>query len=823
MKRVLVVDDNASNLYLLRQLLQSGGYAVEEARHGVEALAMARQTPPDILITDLLMPEMDGYSLLRQWNADPALKQIPSIVYTATYTDDEDAQMARDIGADAFIVKPVEADALLAVVDKTIADVRQGFRTVPDTAELAPEQGPSAYSTLLVRKLEKRTLEIAALAAEREKALKALQTSDAQFRALADHSLDMILQTTEAPEATGQPELIRAVLWANPAACEGFGRSQEEMGRAVRADLFDITDPRLTALLAERQATGRARGEATALRKDGSRFPVEISSVLYRTESGKISANVTLRDLSAQKAAEAAYKTSQAAVASLQAAIDAHALISSADIAGRITHVNDRFCEVSGYTREELLGQNHRLLRSGFHGPSVYQALWDTLRAGKVWKSELCNRAKDGSLYWVDATILPMHEGLPKASQYVAIYTDITQRKLADQQREELEAQLRETQKLQAVGTLASGIAHDFNNIVAAILGFSKLLREELPPTGDAADYLSQIQKAGTRAREMVQRILSFSRPQPTARRNIALQDVVQEALAIASATLPASIALQQALQEAPVHVSADSTQLQQVLINLYTNAWHAAPTEAARIETGVDIRVFELNEPDRPASLPPGQFAHLWVKDNGTGMTPEVRARIFDPFFTTKPMGQGTGLGLSAVRSIVGVHHGAIAVESQPQLGTTFHLYFPLVEASETAMPTAAKAKCPAPLIGSPRVLYVDDDEPVALLAQAMLSRAGFRVTAFTHAEQALAAVRAHAHDFDLMVTDYNMPGMSGIELSRRVQSIRSNLPIAIVSGHIDTELTRQANDIQIRTLVPKERVSEELVDRLRDLLAAP
>ena len=812
MKRALVVDDNPTNLYLLRQLLESGGYAVEAAQHGVEALAMARLRVPDVLITDLLMPEMDGYSLLRQWKADSTLQAIPSIVYTATYTDDEDARMARDIGADAFIVKPIEGDDLLAIVDKTLGEARAGIRTAHAAPEIPSEQGLSTYNAYLVRKLEKRSLEMEALAVEREKAIHALQATEAQFRALADHSLDMILQTT--PNQTVQ--------WANLAACEGFGRTQAEMHTATRADLLDASDPRLATLLAEREATGRMRGEATARRRDGTPFPVELSSVVYRTASGETLANVTLRDLSAQKAAEAAYQASQTEVAGLQKAMDAHALLSTADKSGRITHVNDRLCAVSGYRREELLGQNHRLLRSGLHDASTYQSLWSTLSAGQVWKGELCNRAKDGSLFWVDATIVPMQGPDQSATQYAAIYSDITPRKLADKQRDELEAQLREAQKLQAVGTLASGIAHDFNNIVAAILGFSNLMRDEIPPTGDAADYLGQIQKSGQRARELVQRILSFSRPQPTARKDVTVQAVVQEALAIASATLPASISLQQALQEAPLHISADATQLQQVLINLYTNAWHAAPAEAARIETGLDTRVFELKDPARPADLPPGEFAHLWVRDNGLGMEPDVRARIFEPFFTTKPMGQGTGLGLSAVRSIVRVHHGAIAVDSQPQQGTTFHLYFPVLAEGARPEPETAPAVRTAPLTGSPRVLYVDDDEPVALLAQTMLSREGFRVTAFTHAEQALAAVRAHAHDFDVMVTDYNMPGMSGLELARRVQSIRSDLPIAIVSGYIDEDLTRQANAIQIQHLIHKERVSEDLSGRLRDMLSS-
>ena len=813
MKRALVVDDNTSNLYLLRQLLESKGFAVEEARHGIDALTRARQNAPDILITDLLMPEMDGYTLLRQWKADLRLQRIPSIVYTATYTDPEDANMAREIGADAFVVKPAEGDELLDIVHQTLLRANADMRELTPAPPMPPDHGLSTYNAYLIRKLEKRSLEMEALAAERQQAIEALQASEAQFRALADHSLDMILQT----------EPNHAVHWANRAACEGFGRSLSEMMSCGRADLFDTTDLRLMTIVAEREVTGRSRGEATALRKDRTPFPVEISSVVYTTASGKTLANVTLRDLSAQKAAEAAYQASQATVASLQAAMDAHALLSTADQAGRITHVNDRFCAVSGYSREELLGQSHNLLRSGLHGASFYEDLWKTLRKGEVWKSEICNRAKDGSLFWVDATIVPMREPHTKATRYAAMYTDITQRKLADQRRDELEAQLREAQKLQAVGTLASGIAHDFNNIVAAILGFSQLMRDEIPPTGDAADYLSQIQKAGKRARELVQRILSFSRPQPTARKVVVLQEVVEEALAIAGATLPASIALQKAMQPASLHVSADATQLQQVLINLYTNAWHAAPDEAARIETGLGVRRFELKDPVRPAELPPGTFAHIWVKDNGAGMAPDVRARIFEPFFTTKPMGRGTGLGLSAVRSIVAVHHGAIAVESQPQLGTTFHLYFPLTDAQNPLAAPVVPVANLAPLQGTPRVLYVDDDEPVALLAQTLLAREGFQVTGFHHAEQALAAVRAHAEDFDLMVTDYNMPGMSGLELARRVQSIRSDLPIAIVSGYIDTELTRQANDIQIHTLVHKERVAEELATRLRGMLSGP
>jgi CheY-like chemotaxis protein len=269
--------------------------------------------------------------------------------------------------------------------------------------------------------------------------------------------------------------------------------------------------------------------------------------------------------------------------------------------------------------------------------------------------------------------------------------------------------------------------------------------------------------------------------------------------------------------------VRADATQLQQVLLNLYTNAWHAMPTEAARIETGLDTCTFELTSPNRPPELLPGTHAHLWVRDNGQGMTPLVRSRIFEPFFTTKPTGQGTGLGLSAVRSIVAAHHGAIAVESEAESGTTFHIYLPMAPQLPTVTAPVKNIKAVAHLPRSLHALYVDDDEPIAILAKKLLERAGFRVTTFTHAEQALAAVRAHAKSFDLMVTDFNMPGMSGIELARRVQSIRSDMPIAIVSGYIDAELRKQAHALHIHTLINKERVVDELGQSIRDMMTTP
>ncbi|AOW11741.1 hypothetical protein LPB72_19845 [Hydrogenophaga crassostreae] len=804
MKRVLVVDDNEANLYLLRQVLQSNGYAVDEARHGLEALAHAQTSRPALLITDLLMPEMDGYTLLRQWKTDPALKHIPSIVYTATYTDSDDQRLALQLGADAFIVKPMEADAFVAVVNQVIEKAKNGSlpATAPGNEPL--EETQVAYNATLVRKLEKRSLEMRTLTRN-------LHASKARFKALAENSMDMILEADP---------ILHRILWVNRAACEGFGLSLEAFVNADSKRFYDQSDPRLATLIAERDATGRTRGEVTAIRANGAHFPVEISSVVYSTPEHQQIANITLRDLSAQKQAQATLLQSQADAATLQAAMDAHALLSMTDAEGVITYVNDGLCATSGYRRDELIGKTHLVLRSDQHDATEYRALWRTVQAGQMWKGEWCNRTREGALFWVETTVVPFATTQGPPDKYVTIQTDITERKLAERQRGELEAQLRETQKLQAVGTLASGIAHDFNNIVAAILGFSTLMREEIAPDGPAAEYLGQIQKAGRRAREVVQRIVSFSRPQSTALADIAVQDAVHETLAIAQATLPTTIAFKTHLPNQPVLVRADNTQLQQVLLNIYTNAWHAAPAKSARIDTRLEICNFASTDTAKPPNLAPGPFAHLWISDNGCGMSEAVRQRIFDPFFTTKPVGQGTGLGLSAVRSIVVAHHGAITVESQPDVGTTFHLYFPLVDQSDFHQPVARKPEITPPLTGSPHVLLVDDDSPITLLLEAILARAGFRVTPFTDPALALAALQKCPKDFDLLLTDFNMPGMSGLELARQVQSIRADLPIAIVSGHISSELIQQAHTLRIEALLHKERVSEDLVLRLSQLL---
>jgi CheY-like chemotaxis protein len=335
-------------------------------------------------------------------------------------------------------------------------------------------------------------------------------------------------------------------------------------------------------------------------------------------------------------------------------------------------------------------------------------------------------------------------------------------------------------------------------------------------------DSLDQINRAGVCARNLVQQILTFSRREPQALAAQPLGPVVAETLALLRATLPAGVRLDSVLPEAPVEVRCDSTQLQQVLMNLCTNAWHALPEQGGRIEVG-----FQRFTPDdalrqRVPELPPGACVHLWVRDNGSGMDEATRQRIFDPFFTTKPVGQGTGLGLSVVHGIVRAHDGTIAIDTAPGQGTTFHLYFPVPDAGAAAVPAVPLPGHALPGAGQ-HVLYIDDDDVMVTMVERLLQRAGFRVTAMTDPAAALALVQAGPAQFDAVVTDFNMPEISGLDVARRVARLRHGLPVVISSGYLSDSLRAQATQAGVRALMQKENTFEELTALLLKLLAVP
>jgi PAS domain S-box-containing protein len=562
--------------------------------------------------------------------------------------------------------------------------------------------------------------------------------------------------------------------------------------------------------------------ELDAVSGRGRALRLSVQGEAERDGQGRLQAvRGTLQDISEWHQAQQQLRLLEAAVAHLRDVV----LVTEADLlqepGPRIVFVNRAFERLTGYARHEVLGRSPRFL-CGPQTDGAELARVDALmQQGQAVRSELVNYDRNGRPFWIELEMAPLTDAQGRCTHFVTVGRDIGERKQAENERRLLERQLRESQKIESLGTLAGGIAHDFNNVLAAILGNVALAREELPSAHRVQTSLDQINRAGLRARSLVQQILMFSRRQVEPLFAQPLAPVVQESLALMRALLPATVRLDTVLAAEPLIVEADSTQLQQVLMNLCTNAWHALPDGRGHIEVGFEAWPDAAAAPSHLGALPAGPCLHLWVSDNGVGMDEATLERVFDPFFTTKPVGQGTGLGLSVAHGIVRSHRGGIWADSEPGAGSTFHVLLPRVVQQVPAIGLDEGALDLALPGGGQRVLYVDDDEFMVEVVQRLLERSGFRVTACADAAQALALVSADPARFDLLVSDFNMPEMSGLELAAEVARLRPGLPIVLSSGYVTDELRQRAAALGVRALLKKENTVEELRGLLLRVLA--
>ncbi len=390
----------------------------------------------------------------------------------------------------------------------------------------------------------------------------------------------------------------------------------------------------------------------------------------------------------------------------------------------------------------------------------------------------------DGSIRWVESEAQLVHDSQGELESIVGTIRDVTDAKLAEATREQLESRLRQAQKLEAVGTLAGGIAHDFNNILSAVSGYAELVLDASRDNPAAQADLQHVLLAASRAANLVSRILTFSRQQEVRRRPLDLERPIGEAVLLLRATLPRTIEMKVSIDPKTPSVSADETQMLQVMMNLGTNALHGMQEQGGVLEVRLDPFVVTPELATLQPQLSPGLHARLSVSDTGVGIEPHLLDRILEPFFTTKPPGLGTGLGLSVVHGIVLDHDGALEVESVPNAGTTVRVYLP---ALATPAPSTSSVRIEPPRGRGQRVLVVDDEEALAELSRRRLEELGYAPLAFTESRLALAAVQQEPAHFDLVLTDYTMPHLTGIELAKEIRALRPDLPVILLSGHGD------------------------------------
>ena len=716
---VLVVEDSRTQAEQLRFTLEKGGYRVRTAASGKEALRLLTEHPAHVVVSDIVMEEIDGYRLCRTIKDDPRFAGIPVILLTSL-SETEDVIRGLESGADNFITKPYDAGYLLSRIQSVLLSqdlyARDGARlglemhfagkrhfinsdrlqvlnlllstydnAVRVNRTLLATQGElQRLNASLETIVGERTKELSAEVAEHRKAEEALRDSEARYRTLFEASADGILIADNE---------TKAFRYANPALCRMLGYTEEELGTMGVADIH----PRdaLPGVLAEFEA--RARGEKTlaadtpCLRKDGT--------VVY------------------------------------------------ADISSAAVTIDGTACNV------------------GF-------------------------------------------------------FRDITEHKQAEAEREKLEAQFRQAQKMEAVGRLAGGVAHDFNNMLQVINSYAELALKKLEPSDPLRAHIQQIAKAGQRSADLTRQLLAFARQQAIAPKVLDLNDTVAGMLEMLRRLIGEDIDLLWKPADNPWPVKMDPSQIDQILANLTVNARDAiAGVGKITIETGTVE--FDRAYCDTHVGFVQGQFAMLAVSDDGCGMDKETLARAFEPFFTTKPMGQGTGLGLATAYGIVKQNGGFINVYSEPGKGTTLRIYLPRHE-SEKVVSEETRAQAEAPT-GKETVLLVEDEAALLELCGMLLEQLGYTVLATGSSLQAIQLVSEYAGEIHLLMTDVVMPEMGGRDLWHRLSEARPGLKCLFMSGYTANAIAHRGVLDEGIHFLQKPFSLEKLATKLREALSTP
>ena len=480
------------------------------------------------------------------------------------------------------------------------------------------------------------------------------------------------------------------------------------------------------------------------------------------------------------------------------------------DPAGVISYVNPAFERVTGYARSEVLGQNPRMLKSGKHGEEFYKNLWGTLLRGEVWSGRVINRRKDGTTYEAEAVISPVRDMATRIVNYVAVQRDVTRER-------QLEEQVRQSQKIEAIGRLAGGVAHDFNNLLTIISGYSDLLLARSGTEDATRGHVTEIKKAADRAASLTRQLLAFSRRQVLAPQVLDLNNVVANIHKMLRRLIGEDIDLVMLPAQDLGQVKVDPGQVEQILLNLVVNARDAMP-QGGKIVIETANVALDASYAGGHFPVNAGPYVMLAVSDTGCGMDAEVQSHIFEPFFTTKEQGKGTGLGLAMVYGIVKQSEGYIWVYSEVGQGTAFKIYFPRVD---TQPPQQESARIPKEHAGGAEtILLVEDESPLRVLVRGLLEGIGYTVLEAHDGEKALLSSKEYNGRIHLLLTDVVMPRMSGPDLAQQLAAFRQDMKVLYMSGYADDAIVQHGVLASNAAYLQKPFTPETLARKVREVL---
>ena len=640
----------------------------------------------------------------------------------------------------------------------------------------------------------------------------AMRESEEKYRTILDNIEDGFFEV----------DLKGNLTFFNDSVCRLIGFSRSAMTGMNNRDFMDAENAKkvfetFNGVYESGNPTKGFDWEITTV--DGSKRQVDASVSLIRDKDGKrIGFRGVVRDMTDRKQAEKELKENEEKYKQL--VNHAPAGIYEIDFStGKLVSANDVMCEYTGYTKKELLNMSALDFLTEESQIKMLERI-DKLGKGEMLPSsvEYKARAKDGREFWVLINARFIHDKNGKVQRAMVVAHDITERKQAEEEKERLEQQLQQAQKMEAIGTLAGGIAHDFNNILSVIIGYTELVLMNGNIDDEVRENLREVFNASKHARDMVKQILAFSRQSKQERKPIQATHIVKAAIKMLKASIPETISIQQDIGKDIGIIKADPTQIHQVLMNLCTNAAHAIGDKDGELKISLHNIELDENAAARIPDLKSGSYLKLSVKDTGHGIQPDAHKQIFNPYFTTKQKGEGTGLGLAVVQGIVKSHKGAVTVESKAGQGATFHLYLPTIKRKLVA---EEDIRTPLPM-GHERILLVDDEQPLVEIGKQMLERLGYSVATRTSSIEALELFKSDPDRFDVVITDIVMPNMSGDKLAENMMGIRPDIPIVLCTGYSEKFTRQQASDMGVHAYLMKPLVMRDLADTVRRAISA-
>ncbi|MGA8808025.1 MAG: response regulator [Thermoanaerobaculia bacterium] len=801
---ILIVDDQPINLKLLRAELEGEGHIVFDASNGVEGLAALDREQIDVIISDILMPVMDGYRFCNEVRRSERHHDIPFIVYTSTYLSPSDEKLSFDLGADHYLRKPASLPDIKQSIANVLAAPRHEPTAVIDSTDVLKE-----YNAGLVTKLEKKNFELSSAITERNRTEEELRNANAQLREFLDHTPVVLY----ALRLEGEKILPRFVS-ENITRLLGFDAKEALSYEWWLGQLHEDDRERAVASVAETVIEGSNRHEYRLRHRDGRYLWVDDNRRLVRDEHGTRAEIVGVWiDITDRKRAEGELRETERRFREM---LDNLELISiMLDREGCVTYCNDYFLRLTGWPRDEVVGTSwfERFTPPDIAG-EMREAFVTLLKDGNEvlhHTNEILTRSGERRLIHWNNSLLYSATG--EVIGVASIAEDITDRV-------QLEKQLFRAQRLESLGTLAGGIAHDLNNLLLPFLMGVTLLKR-FSPNAPSMQAIENIERSVKRGSELVKQVLLFARGGQTSREPVFLSEVVREIQAIITSTFPKDITLETAVARDVYPVTGDATQLTQVLLNLCVNSRDAMP-RGGHIVISARNHVLSDTEALLHGAVAGGGYAVLEVTDTGEGMSKEIIDRIFDPFFTTKEVGSGTGLGLSTVQGIVSNHGGFVAVASAAGEGSTFTVYLP---ARRTHVETAASpASLAAPPLGNGEtILLVDDDASVLSITQQTLEEFGYRVVTAMDGAQAIGIFSRQHEEIALILTDMAMPVIDGFALIAAVNRIARNVRLIATTGNPSAAAMTKIAKSGVPHILIKPYAADQLLRMIAAVLAEP